>query len=58
MIIFNVKLWYKDSLMIKIKTKGIYEQIADNAEKRFITSNYEIQNLLLTGKIKILYIDT
>ena len=48
----------KDSLMIKIKTKGIYEQIADNAEKRFITSNYEIQNLLLTGKRKILYIDT
>lgn len=48
----------KDSLMIKIKTKGIYEQIADNVEKRFITSNYEIQNLLLTGKIKILYIDT
>ena len=30
-----------DSFTINIKTKDVYEDIANNAEKRFYTSHYE-----------------
>ena len=31
-----------DSFIIDIKTEDIYEDIANNVEKRFDTSNYEV----------------
>ena len=39
----NAKLCYmdKDSFIINIKAKDFYEDIADDVEKRFDTSNYE-----------------
>ena len=39
----NVKLCYMDtdSFIIHFKTKDFYEDIADDVEKRFDTSNYE-----------------
>ena len=39
----NAKLCYMDtdSFTINIKTKDVYEDIANNAEKRFYTSHYE-----------------
>ena len=51
MIMLNVKyhqiakLCYMDtgSFIIYIKTKDVYEDIADNFEKRFDTSNYEVE---------------
>ena len=40
----NVKLRYMDtdSFIIHIKTEDVYEDIADEVEKRFDTSNYEV----------------
>ena len=40
----NVKLCYMDtgSFIVHIKTHDIYKVIAENVEKRFETSNYEI----------------
>ena len=35
-----------------IKTEDFYEDIADNAEKRFYTSNYEVHRLLPKVKSK------
>ena len=48
----NAKLCYmnNDSFIINIKTKDVYEDIADDVEKRFDTSNYEVNKLLPTGK--------
>ena len=50
----NVKLCYMDtdSFIIHIKTEDVYEDIADDAEKRFYTSNYEANRLLPTGQNK------
>ena len=50
----NVKLCYTDtdSFIINIKTEGFYKDIADDVEKRFNTSNYEINRLLPIGKNK------
>ena len=50
----NVKLCYTntDSFIINIKTEDFYEDIADDVEKRFDTSNYEIDGPLPTGKNK------
>ena len=50
----NVKLCYTDtdSLIIYIKTEDFYEDIANDVEKRFDTSNYEIDRPLPTGKNK------
>ena len=40
----NVKLCYMDtnSFIIHIKSENVYEGIADDIEKRFDTSNYEV----------------
>ena len=50
----KAKLCYMDtdSFIIHIKTKDFYEYIADNAEKRFDTSNYECNRPLPTRKYK------
>ena len=50
----NGKLWYMDtdSFFIYIKTGYFYKNIADDVEKRFDTSNYEVNRPLPTGKNK------
>ena len=42
-----------DSFIMYIKTKDIYEDIANDVEKRFDSSNYEIKRPLLIRKNKI-----
>ena len=41
-----------DSCVIHIKTKDFYKDIVDDAEKRFDTSNYEVDRALPKGKNK------
>ena len=41
-----------DSFIILIKTEDVYQDITDDVEKRFDTSNYEINRPLSTGKNK------
>ena len=50
----NTKLCYMgtDSFIIHIKTKDVYEDITNDMEKRFDTSNYEINRPLLTENNK------
>ena len=50
----NAKLCYMDtdSFIIHIKTEDVYQDIADNVEKRFDTSNYEVDRRLLIDKTK------
>ena len=50
----NVKLCYMDtdSFIINIKTEDFYKDIANDVEKRFDTSNYEVDRPLSTGKNK------
>ena len=50
----NVKLCYTDtdSFIRNIKTKGFYEDIGKDVEKRFDTSKYEVDRPLLIGKNK------
>ena len=50
----NVKLCYMDtdSFIMPIKTEDFYEDIANDVEKRFDTSNYEANILLPEGKNK------
>ena len=50
----NVKLCYMDtdSFIMHIKTEYFYKDIANDAEKRFDTSNYEVNSPLPTGKNK------
>ena len=50
----NAKLCYMDtdSFIIHVKTEDVYEVIADDVEKRFDTSNYEVDIPLPTGKNK------
>ena len=50
----NVKLCYMDtdSFIKHIKTEGFYKDISNNDEKRFDTSNYEVNRPLPTGKNK------
>ena len=50
----NVKLCYMDtdSFIMHIKTDDFYKDIADDAEKRFDASNYEVNRLLPAGKNK------
>ena len=50
----NAKLCYMDTgtFIIYIKTGDVYEDIADDVQKRFDTSNYEVNRTLSTGKIK------
>ena len=48
----GVKLCYMDtdSFVMNIKTEDIYKDIANDVEKRFDTSNYEVERPLPTGK--------
>ena len=50
----NVKLCYMDtdSFIMNIKTEDFYKDIANDVEKRFDTSNYEVGRPLSTGKNK------
>ena len=50
----NVKLCYMDtdSFIMNIKTEDFYKDIANDVEKRFDTSNYEVDKPLSTGKNK------
>ena len=50
----NVKSCYMDtdSFTIHIKTEDFYKDIANDVEKRFDTSNYEVHRPLPTGKNK------
>ena len=50
----NVKLFYidTDSFIIHIKAEDFYKDIANDVEKRFDTSNYEVDSPLPTGKNK------
>ena len=50
----NVKLYYMDtdSFIMKIKTEDFYKDVANDVEKRFDTSNYEVDRPLPTGKNK------
>ena len=50
----NVKLCYMDtdSFMMDIKTEDFYKDIANDVEKSFDTSNYEVNRPLPTGKNK------
>ena len=50
----NAKLCYMDtdSFIINIKTEDFYEDIANGVEKRFDTSNYEVNGSLYKGKNK------
>ena len=50
----NAKLCYVDidSFIIHVKTKNVYGDIANDGEKRFDTSNYEVNRTLPTGKNK------
>ena len=41
-----------DSFIMHIKTEDFYKDIADDVEKRFDTSNYEVDRPLPTGKNK------
>ena len=50
----NIKLCYMDtdSFIIYIKTEDVYENMANDVEKRFDTSNYKVNRPLPTGKNK------
>ena len=50
----NVKLCCMDtdSFIMHIKAEDFYEDVADDVEKRFDTSNYEVNRPLPTGKNK------
>ena len=50
----NVKLCYMDtdSFIMRIKTEDFYGDIANDVEKRFDTSNYEVDRPLPKGKNK------
>ena len=41
-----------DSFIMNIKTKDFYKDISNDVEKRFDTSNYEVNKPLPTGKNK------
>ena len=51
---YNAKPCYMDTdrFIIHIKIEDVYEEIANNVEKRFDTSNYEVNTPLRTGKNK------
>ena len=50
----NVKLCYKDtdSFIMNIKANDFYEDITNDVENRFDTSNYEVNRLLPMGRNK------
>ena len=50
----NAKLCYMDigSFIITIKTEGFYKYLANDVEKKFDTSNYEVNRPLPKGRKK------
>ena len=50
----NAKVCYidTDNFIIHIRIEDVYKDIADDVEKRFDTSNYEVNRPLPTGKNK------
>ena len=50
----NIRLCYMDtdSFIFHVRTEDFYKDIADDVEKRFDTSNYEVNRSLPTGKNK------
>ena len=48
----KAKLFYMDtySLIVHVKTEYIYKDIAEDVEKKFDPSNYELKRLLPKGK--------
>ena len=50
----NAKLFYMDtdSLITHVKSEDIYKDIAEDVERRFDTSNYEIDRPLPIGRNK------
>ena len=50
----NITLCYMDtdSFIFHVKTEDFYKDIADDVEKRFDTSNYDVDKPLPTGKNK------
>ena len=46
----------RDIFIVYIKTDNIYKDIAGDTEKRFDTSNYELNRTLLKGKNKKLQV--
>ena len=53
----NAELCYMDteSFIIHIETEDVYEYIADDVEKRFDTSRYEVNRPMPTRKNKKTY---
>ena len=53
----NIKLCYMvtDSFIMDIKTNDFYEDIANDVENRFDTSNYEVSRPIPMGKNKKSY---
>ena len=51
----DVKLCYMntDSFIMIIKTNNFYKDIANDVEKRFDASNYEVNRPLSTGKLLV-----
>ena len=49
----NHSTWIQIAFFIRIKTEAVYTDIADDVEKRFDTSNYEINRPYLQDKNKI-----
>ena len=45
-------LYGTDSFIMNIKTEDFYKDIANDVEKRFYTSNYEVDRPLSIGKDK------
>ena len=42
----------KDSFIVKVRVDDIYKDIANDVEKRFELSNYDVDRLMLMEKIK------
>ena len=41
-----------DSCIVQIKSEGVFEDLAEDVEIRFDTSNYEVHKALIIGKNK------
>ena len=45
-------LWIQTGLLLKVRTDDIYKDIADDVEKIFDFSNYDVDRPMLMQKIK------
>ena len=52
----NAKLYYMDtdSFITHIETEDVYEDISNDVEGKFNTSNHEVNRPLSTGKMKMI----